>query len=176
MRSLATLTCALVAAAAGAASLAAAEPSAGTLSIERGTGLVVLELRGSVLGRLASGTLRVTDTTPRDRFVPVVLGRRLAQERVGPRTVLYRGQGLRFRMVGGSYRIVIRGEGLSLSAVGRGVVVLHGERKQPTDDAGVYSLDVDCSENPELCLPLPSEPERHLVRPPQSEDDVRATP
>lgn len=176
MRMIAIFTCALVAAAATAASVAAGEPSNGTLSVERGKGLVVLELRGSVLGRLATGTIRVTDTTPRDRFVPIVLGRRVTQERVGPRTVVYRGQALRFRMVGGGYRIVVRGEGLSLSAVGRGSVVLQGDRKLPTDDAGVYSLEgVDCSEQAELCVPLPSEPERHLIRPQQSEGESGTT-
>ncbi|MFO7573449.1 MAG: hypothetical protein R6W48_12745 [Gaiellaceae bacterium] len=166
MRLIMLFMCALVAAAAMAASVAAGEPSNGTLSIERGKGLVVLEIRGSVLGRLSSGMVRVTDTTPNDRFVPVIAGRRLTQERIGPRTTIYRGQGLRFRMLGGGYRIVARGEGLSLSAVGRGYVVLLGERKLPTDDAGVYSVDgVDCSEEPDLCLPLPSESERHPIRP-----------
>jgi hypothetical protein len=171
MRLVAIFTCALVAAPGTAAYVAAAEPANGTLSVERGKGLVVLEIRGSVLGRLATGTIRVTDLTPRDRFVPIVLGKRVTPERIGPRTVLYRGSGLRFRMVGGGYRIVVRGEGLSLSAVGRGSVVLQGERKIPTDDAGVYSLDgVDCSEEAELCLPLPSELERHPIRPRQNEE------
>lgn len=171
MRLIAIFTCVLVAATATAASVAASEPANGSLSVERGKGLVVLEIRGSVLGRLASGTLRVTDTTPRDRYQPIVLGKRVTQERVGPRAILYRGQGLRFRMIGGGYRIVVRGEGLSLSAVGRGNVVLQGERKLPTDDAGVYSLEVDCSVEEELCLPLPAEPERHLVAPRQTEGE-----
>lgn len=173
MRSLAVFSCALATVpAALLGHAAAAEPSNGTLSVERGKGLVVLELRGSVLGRLASGTLRVLDTTPRDRYQPVVLGRKLTQERVGPSHVVYRGQGVRFRMVGGGYRVVIRGEGISLSAVGRGSVVLVGERRLATDDAGVYSLEVDCSEHGELCQPLPSEPERHLIRPRQNEGDA----
>jgi hypothetical protein len=171
MRRIAIFTCALVAAAVTAASVAAGEPANGTLSIERGKGLVVLEIRGSVLGRLGAGTLRVTDTTPRDRFLPLVLGKRVTQERVGLYTIVYRGQALRFRMVGGGYRIVVRGEGLSLSAVGRGSVSLQGDRKLPSDDAGVYSLDgVDCSEESERCLPLPSELERYPIRPPQNEE------
>jgi hypothetical protein len=66
----------------------------------------MLDLRGSVLGRLGSGTLRVTDHTPADRYVALVVGRKLTQERVRPRTVLYRGHDLRFRMLGGAYRIV----------------------------------------------------------------------
>lgn len=173
MRINATLGCALVVVAAALSGTAlAGEPSAGTLSVERGNGLVVLDIRGALLGRLASGVVRVVDTTPRDRFQPIVVGRKVAQERIGPNQVVYRGQGLRFRMVGGGYRVVIRGEGISLSAVGRGSVVLVGDRRLPTDDAGVYSLDADCSEQSELCLPLPSEPERYLIRPRQNEADA----
>jgi hypothetical protein len=145
-------------------SAAAAEPDAGVLSVERGRGSAVLEIRGVVLGRLTSGTLRVTDLTPRDRFVPAVVGRKLTSERLGPRTVQYRGQGLRFRMLGGRYRIVVRGVGMSVSAVGRGVVVLDGEPRVPGEDIGVFSLDgTDCEMAPELCLPLPVEPTRFVL-------------
>ena len=159
------LTCALFAAAVVAASGAAGEPTSGTLSVEGGKGLVVLELRGSTLGRLASGSVRVTDVTPRDRFAPLVVGRKVTQERIGPRSTVYRGQGLRFRMLGGGYRLVVRGEGLSLSAVGRGSVVLVGDLRAPADDAGVFSIEgVDCGEEPEMCLPLPSSPERYVLQ------------
>ena len=89
----------------------------------------MIELRGSVLGRLSNGSLRVTDQTPNDRYAAVVVGRKLTQERIGPRTILYRGQGLRFRMLGGGYRMVARGSGITVSAVGRGVVVLDAEPK-----------------------------------------------
>ncbi|HSI97176.1 MAG TPA: hypothetical protein VK926_02350 [Gaiellaceae bacterium] len=165
MRSL-TFLASIVAAGAIVCSAGAASPNAGELSVERGKGSVVLEIRGSVLGRLATGTLRVTDLTPRDRFVPLVAGRKITQERVSPQTVVYRGQGLRFRMLGGGYRIVARGSGVSISAVGRGAVTLHGDRKAPGDDAGVYSLDgADCGVEPELCTPLPDEPERFPLIP-----------
>jgi hypothetical protein len=174
VRTAVVLACAL-AVAFGALAAAADEPSSGTLSIERGRGLVVLEIRGSVLGRLATGTVRVSDMTPRDRFQPLVVGRRLVEEPLGPRTILYRGQGIRFRMIGGGYRIVIRGEGLSLSAVGRGTVTLVAERKAPTEDAGVYSLEADCSEQAERCLALPSEPERHVLGARQNDADPGRT-
>jgi hypothetical protein len=135
------------------------------LSVEGGKGAVMLDLRGSVLGRLSFGTLRVTDQTPRDRYVALVVGRKLTQERVGPRTVVYKGQGLRFRMVGGGYKIVVRGTGISLSAVGRGVVSLDAERRIALDDAGVYSLEdgVDCGVEPHLCVALPDEPSRFVL-------------
>ncbi len=167
MRKLLLFLCALVALASIPAIAWAGEPTAGTLSVDRGRGVVMIELRGVVLGRLTSGSLRVTDQTPNDRYAPLVVGRKLTQERLGPRTVLYRGQGLRFRMLGGGYRMVARGSGITVSVVGRGVVVLDGDPRFPGDDPGVYSLDgVDCSEEPLLCTPLPSEPERYVLEPP----------
>src|SRR5262245_36250097 len=48
----------------------ASEPTSGTLSVERGKGVVMIDLRGSVLGRLTTGSLRVTDQTPFDRYAP----------------------------------------------------------------------------------------------------------
>jgi hypothetical protein len=113
----------------------------------------------------------VTDLTPNDRYAPMVAGRKMTQERIGPRTVLYRGQGLRFRMLGGGYRVVARGSGISVSAVGRGTVMLDAEPRFPGDDAGVYSLDgVDCSLEPTSCTPLPATPEKFVLAPPEPEN------
>ena len=162
---LAVSACLAVLAAATALGVArAAAPDAGTLSVERGKGVVMLDLRGSILGRLAVGSLRVTDQTPADRFGALVVGKKVTPERLGPRTVVYRGQGLRFRMLGGGYRIVVRGTGIDISAVGKGVAVLDAEPKLGLEDAGVYSLDgVDCGLQPELCLPLPLDPTRFAL-------------
>src|SRR4029077_1187538 len=97
------------------------------------------DLRGSVLGRLTTGSLRVTDQTPYDKYAPLVAGKKLTQERIGPRTIIYRGQGLRFRLVGGGYRMVARGSGITVSAVGRGHVMLDGEPRWSGDDNGLYA-------------------------------------
>lgn len=155
----------------------AGEPTAGTLSVDHGKGVVMIDLRGSVLGRLASGSLRVTDQTPNDRYAALVVGRKLTLERVGPRTVVYRGQGLRFRMLGGGYRMVARGSGITVSAVGRGVVMLDGDPRFPGDEVGVYSRDgVDCTAEPEGCVPLPTEPERFTLEPPPDEPPPGTSP
>jgi hypothetical protein len=177
MRILALL-CAIAALSATASVAGAAEPNVGTLSVERGKGVVMVDLRGSLLGRLGNGSLRVTDHTPNDRYAALVVGRKMTQERLGPRTVVYRGQGLRFRMLGGGYRVVVRGSGISLSAVGRGTVMLDAEPRFVGDDAGVYSLDgVDCSLEPTLCTPLPAQPERFLLEDLESErPQPRTTP
>jgi hypothetical protein len=170
MRKLLVVLCALTALLSVTAFALASEPTAGTLSVDDGKGLVMIELRGSVLGRIGNGTLRVTDLTPNDRYVPLVTGRKLKEERLGPRAVLYRGQGLRFRLVGGGYRLVARGSGMAVSAVGRGWVVLDGDPKFFGDEAGIYSFDgVDCSVEPLSCTPLPTEPQRFLLEPPAAE-------
>jgi hypothetical protein len=172
MRKLILLACSIVAVGAVATS-AGADPATGVLSIDQGRGVVMLDVRGVVLGRLGSGTLRVTDQTPRDRFGEIVRGN-VIEERVGPRTVLYRGQGLRFRILGGRYRIVVRGTGIAVSANARGVVSLDGERKSLDESTGFYSLTgVDCSIEPALCTPIPDDPQRFTLGSPDDEGDER---
>jgi hypothetical protein len=170
MRTLVILACSILAAA-SAAVASAADPN-GVLSVDEGRGAVTLEIRGVVLGRLANGTIRVTDLTPRDRFVEVVTGRKMVEpERVGPRTVVYRGQGLRFRMWGGRYRIVVRGTGIVVSAHGRGAVTLDGEPRFLDEPTGLYSVSgADCSLEPTLCTPLPDEPTRFVLGTPEEEE------
>lgn len=159
----------LVAAARGA------DPELGSLSVERGRGLITLDVRGSVLGRLALGSITVTDRTPNDPYLASVTGKRIViQRRLTPTKVFIRGQGLRFRMVGGSYKIVIRGSGVSLSAVGRGQVWLDGEPRYPGDDTGVYSIvGIDCGEEPESCDIVPDEAVRERLGKNQEEDPSR---
>ncbi|HJR95282.1 MAG TPA: hypothetical protein VJ807_07575 [Gaiellaceae bacterium] len=165
MLKLVVLLCAISVLAAAAAAWAV-QPTPGTLSVERGRGVVMIDLKGSVVGRITNGSLRVTDHTPFDRYTAVVSGRKLTQERLGPRTIVYRGVGLRFRLLGGGYRMVARGTGITVSAVGRGNVMLDGEPRFEADDVGVYSLDgTDCSVEPLTCTPLPLEPERYVLEP-----------
>ena len=168
MRKLALIACSVAGLAVLLGVARAAEPDAGTLSVERGRGVAMLDLRGSILGRLSSGSLRVTDLTPADRYAPLVFGRKVTQERISARTSVYRGQGLRFRMLGGGYRVVVRGNGIDLSAVGKGGAMLKGDPRFLGDDVGVYSLEgVDCDLEPESCLPLPLLPERFVLGAPE---------
>lgn len=162
MRTLISLGCLATVSAVLAGVAAGADPDVGTLSVERGKGIVTIEVRGSVLGRLANGAITVTDRTPGDPYLANITGRRIVvQRKLGPSKVYIRGQGLRFRMVGGSFRIVIRGSGISVSAVGRGNVTLDGEPRFLDDDVGVYSVDgTDCSIEPLSCVPVPDEPIR----------------
>lgn len=175
MRRLVLLACSIAVLTVAVGAARGAEP--GNLSLERGRAILTLEVRGVVLGTLANGSITVTDRTPNDPYLANVTGRRIVvQRRLTPVKLFIRGHGLRFRMVGGSYRIVIRGSGISLSAVGRGNLSLDGEPRYPGDDIGVYSLDgVDCSIEPESCLPVSDFPVRMKLEPPVEEESSGRT-
>jgi hypothetical protein len=161
MRKAVLFVCLAAVSAALVGSASGAEPETGTLSVEDGRGVFTLEVRGSTLGTLSNGSLVVVDRSLSDPYVATITGRRVVQRKVSPTRVQVRGWGLRFRMLGGSYRVVIRGTGLALSTVGRGYVLLDGEPHVPGDDMGVYSLDgADCSTEPQSCVPVPDDPIR----------------
>ncbi len=98
----------------------AAAPTAETLSIEDARGTVTIRGNGIVIGRLERGEIQVVDLTPLDQWSPRVNG--------VPRgkTVWTRGKDVNFYVPGGRYRIVVRGEGFSISARGQGSAVLDG--------------------------------------------------
>ncbi len=153
----------------------AADPPTGVLSVDQGRGVVTLDVRGVVLGRLGTGSA----ARHRPHAARSVHGDRArevpSRSAVGPRTVVYRGQGLRFRMVGGRYRIVIRGTGIAVSANARGIVILDGEPqdRRTSSRASTRSPATDCSLEPTLCTALPDEPQRFQLGGPVEEGDIR---
>ncbi len=129
--------------AAGVAGLFALRAGEGTLSVEDGRGTVTLKARGGVIGRLDRGTVTIYDLTPEDANDPYVFGDDQPVQLVGETGIRYAGAGLRYRLVGGSFRIVITGRGIDLSAVGKGNGTIRAELDAL--DPGVYSLEgVDC--------------------------------
>jgi hypothetical protein len=136
---------------AGVASLGAGE---GTLSVEDGQGKVTLQARGGVIGRLERGSVTVYDLTPDDAYDPVVFGDDRPVRFIGETGIQYGGAGLRFRLIGGRYRIVIEGRGIDLSVVAKGVGSITAAAAV---DPGVYSLDgADCRNDRASCEPLPA--------------------
>jgi hypothetical protein len=155
VRRLALGISALAAALAASAALAAPpapKPPAGALSIEGGKGFVVVRGNGGLLGRVARGSVEVLDLTPADAWRPVVNGSR----RTGKFST--KGVNLSFRILGGDYRITIRGEGISISARGDGVVTLLGVPDPLSPDTGIYSTDLeaDCQDAPNQCDAIPT--------------------
>lgn len=128
----------------------------GTLSIEDGQGRIVIDVRGAIIGRFDRGSVTILDRTPDDAFEPKVWGATHDVDLPDDRERHF-GAGVRFRLIGGSFRIVINGSGIDLSAVGSGSVSLEGKGRFP----GVYSFDgEDCSVPRSRCKPLPEEAQR----------------
>ncbi len=135
------------------ATFAATSSGEGTLSIEDGRGKVTIEARGGFIGRIAAGTLTIHDLTPEDPNEPIVFGDDRPVRFVGETGIQYGGAGLRFRLAGGRYKIVVNGRGIDLSAVGKGAGTIRSDGQA---GPGVYSLDgADCRRTPENCKPLP---------------------
>jgi hypothetical protein len=136
-----------------AAAVAASSVGEGTLSVEDGRGKVTIEARGGFIGRIASGTVTIHDLTPEDANEPTVFGDDRPVRFVGETGIQYGGAGLRFRVAGGRWRVVVSGRGIDLSAVGKGTGTIKSDGEA---GPGIYSLDgADCRRTPESCRPLP---------------------
>jgi hypothetical protein len=127
--------------------LAADGPSDGALSVKRGRGLVVLKLKGTVIGRLNNGRVQVRDFKPFDAVSPRFTGcKRLKHPTIW--LSVCEGRQVGFRVVNGRYNINVRGNGISISALGHGPFVIDGTGELGVDD-GVMSID----EQPYQSLP-----------------------
>lgn len=148
------LSCALLAVLtpAAAAARASAPARPGFLVVRRAAGdggvngrpVVTLVVRGFVLGRVSQeGQVEVIQ-------LPSVTGQGAPQVTAGvsTRTIRwhhlagkeFKGSNLRFRAMGGSYRVVVRGSGIYLFAGGRGNVTLRGSSRYKHAD-GKFSVD-----------------------------------
>lgn len=113
--------------------------------------MVAIKGEGGVLVKL-DGVLQIVDLTPRDRWTPIING----EVTTNPR-LRVRGAGISLRLLGGKFKLLLRGESIAVSARGRGIATLKGE----TDllgFAGLFSTDpnADCVELPEQCSVFPA--------------------
>jgi hypothetical protein len=148
----------VVALAAPVVAVAAKRPQ-GSLSIEGGRGVVTVKGQGGVLGKVR-GSVRIVDLTPTDRWRPLVNGV------VVRRAVWVSGAEVSFRILGGKFKIQIRGEAVSVSARGVGQAVLKGE-PDALGQTGVFATgeNADCVADPSMCEPVPMEPTKVLFGP-----------
>jgi hypothetical protein len=96
----------------------------GTLSIREARGIVQLNARGSMTGRL-NGRLTITDPKPYDSKRPVVYGATRTIYR-SEKTTVFQGKNLRFRLIGALYQVRMEGKTIFVSAIGRGKGILDG--------------------------------------------------
>ena len=134
------LTIALLVALALPATTAARTQGAtdGTLSIQNGRGKITLAVRGGVIGSLGVGSVTITDPIDGDGTGPIVTGEDFPPIERSDTTTTWRGNKVRFRILGGAFRVVVRGRGINLSFIGKGQVTLNGAG---TDDDGTYAVN-----------------------------------
>jgi hypothetical protein len=120
-----------------AGSASGARASDGTLSVQNGKGVIQIAARGTIIGRLDQGTVKVIDRNPYDSATPVVRGGKCRP--CNARTIVRQGKNIRFRLAGGFFRLRVDGIAINLDAVGRGSVTLNGDERYA--DTGVYSLN-----------------------------------
>jgi hypothetical protein len=113
------------------------DPADGTLSVRGGHGTFTVSARGAAIGSFARGKVIITDPVDGDGTGPIVIGDDWQKERSDTTTV-YGGTKVRFRMIGGTFRIRVVGTGVTLSVVGRGQITLNGAG---SEDNGTYSVN-----------------------------------
>lgn len=157
MRKLLFLAAALVVLAAPAVAVAVAQSADdGTLVVRDADGKVRITAVGGFLGRLDQGRVTIVDPVDEDSTGPVVTGcdfaPRIRDLDTGGTATTCIGTRVRFRLVGGRFKVVISGTGIDLSAVGKGMVVLAGAGGSAD---GKYSLnDQEFRSMPDLPLTL----------------------
>ena len=125
----------------------------GTLVVEKGSAptavpVVTLVIKGTVVGRLSSGSPDLLDTVVIDQQqgsgqfnADPAGGTRLETTGVTSTRTKYVGSDFRFRAVdSNSFRVTIYGSGVNIFAVGQGKVTLQGMPNQTTN-SGRYSLE-----------------------------------
>jgi hypothetical protein len=137
MRRLLTLTLLAAVLAPAAASARTHSVTDGTLSVKDGRGVITIQGRGGVIGSFAKGAVTITDPIDGDGTGPIVNGDEWSKER-SDTTTTWGGNHVRFRMIGGAFKIVVRGRGINLSYVGKATVTLNGAG---TDDDGTFSVN-----------------------------------
>jgi hypothetical protein len=147
---LVVLACALPAAAWATRSL----PGDGTLVVDNASGTVVVKGRGGIIGRFDSGRIVIEDPIAGDGSGPKVYGDITVRD-LGNRRTMYIGDQVRFRLIGGTYRVRIQAIGIDVSAVGHGIVTL--------DASGFSDVPGRFSINGGPFQPVPTHPTNYTL-------------
>jgi hypothetical protein len=114
-------------------------PNDGTLSVNDARGVMTIQARpGAVIGTLARGSVTITDPVDGDGTGPIITGDDSPPVEKSETTTMWRGNKVRFRIIGGTFRIVVRGRGINLSFVGKGSAIVNGAG---TEDDGTYAVN-----------------------------------
>ena len=108
----------------------------GTFAVKNAVGQITVVAKGTALGRVDEGQIVVLDTSAGNASADIqVLGYDRKPVVRWNGAVVYKGEDMRFRIVGGSYIATVTGTGVNVSAVGRGTVQGQGISE------GLFSTD-----------------------------------
>jgi hypothetical protein len=146
-RILVTLLCALAAVPAALAGSNAAGD--GVLELKGVYGKVTIgkeiqPARGLLWGQMDSGRLTVEDPIPGDGRIFVSGWDTKSTTPASPidgtlAQTTYTGTNIHFRITGGKYRLIFKGAGIDLTAIGSGAAILNAS--EAAFDAGYYAVD-----------------------------------
>jgi hypothetical protein len=133
------------------AATASAGSDDGTLAIANEEGYAAISATGTVIGRISGfATVRIVDLDTTEGGIPVI-GHCPERENISAqtpnpddKTIRCTGEDIRFRIVGGAFRIVASGQGINLSVAGKGKVSLYGVLEPPISGSGLtgtYSVN-----------------------------------
>lgn len=108
----------------------------GTLVVRNADGYVFVSGRGAIIGSCDQCRVRTFDPDPDDGTGPIVSGAEDHDE-FGTDTDVYLGTDVRFRMIGGGFKMRIWGSGIDLSVAAKG----WGRIKGSDTNVGWYSLN-----------------------------------
>jgi hypothetical protein len=91
----------------------------GTLSVKNADGVIFVVARGTIIGACDKCRVSIIDPSPDDGAPPVVSGYE-GHKDVGDIHDIYSGTDVRFRIVGGLFKIRISGFGVDLGVVAKG--------------------------------------------------------
>jgi hypothetical protein len=123
-----TLLVALASAALALPALAWATSGAaddGTLSVKNGDGVIFVVARGTIIGACDKCRVSIVDPSPDDGSPAVVDGAETHKD-VSDTHDIYSGTDVRFRLVGGFFKIRVSGSGIDLGVVAKGWVRIQG--------------------------------------------------
>jgi hypothetical protein len=117
------------------AALAGDRATDGTLSVKRGKGAITLKIKGTVIGRVKNGRVQVRDFRPYDGNEAHFTGCKARHPSFG--VSVCKGRVVGYRVDDGRFNVNVRGRAISITAVGRGSVIVDGAGLND----GVMSMD-----------------------------------
>jgi hypothetical protein len=108
----------------------------GTLSVRNGDGVIFVTAHGTVIGACDQCRVTLIDPSPDDGAPPVVSGYEDHKDLSATKD-LWSGKDVRFRLVGGLFKIRVTGTGIDLAVVAKGWGRIQGY----DSNTGTYSLN-----------------------------------